>query len=309
MKNPIPYKTIISLLVSFGVLGILLSRVGSDQVWAALERINPLWLIGALAVSGLAVLIRTLRWQLILNRMTDQTWSIRTLLPLTLTGISLSLVIPAGMGEVGRAYFGVIHYGHREAMISSSLLDKWVGVLGAMVLGLFASLIGGYAQLAWIALAAVILLTAAAGLIWTLPMKRWVCFRDQIHLSMSHLFVLLFFSIGGWLATYLQLFLLYLGLGASIGISKVYGASSLLTLSNFVPFTWAGMGARDVTATLLFQEMGIAANTTVAACLLFNVTAILLPASLGAIAMLLLRRKQSERQAASHSDSNPMAAQ
>lgn len=98
-------KTIGLLLVSIIILAIMLWFIGIDQVIEAL-RIANLWLILlAFLIQIITFYLYTLRWNII-NKLTGINIGIRKLFPITLLGLGVNNITPAGRGggEPVRAY-------------------------------------------------------------------------------------------------------------------------------------------------------------------------------------------------------------
>ena len=81
-----------------------------------------------------AVLARAWRWYYILTR-----GGVRvSLLPITratFVGMALNLFLPASAGDLVRSYYGWQRYGHKEAMLASTISDKVVALLSLFILG------------------------------------------------------------------------------------------------------------------------------------------------------------------------------
>ena len=290
---------LLSLGVSATLVTLLIVRFKASAVLCCVQSVSSEWILAAIGVSFASVLVRVLRWKLLLARSKND-WSLRQLFPITLTGYLFSLISPGGMGEIGRAYYAKRRFGHGMEMLSSSVLDKWSGLTGAFVLGLWASLAAGETLFAVVAFLGVVVL-----LIALLALQRFhmlgiqplidrmtkrpglvALFQVQCRPRNPVLIGCLMLAVLGWLLTYFQLFLMYQGLAAPLRLRDVYTVGPLLTLVSLVPVGWGGIGSRDVAAVVLFQKMGIAAHTTVAACLLFNLTAVIIPALFGALVVV-----------------------
>lgn len=303
---------LLSIAASGAVLMILVSRFNPRMVIESIRLINGWWIGAALLISLLALLVRTMRWRVFLN-VSAQRWSLRQLFPITLAGVSLSLLVPGSVGEIARAYYGGQRFGHRMAMLSSSIMDKWIGLVGVVLLGFWASLSLREYRLAFTAgLLLVGLVLCGLALRWAprawleylerRVLKRQgvlVVFQAQCRFPASVLAASLGLSVLSWLLTYFQLFLLFSGMSSMLSLGHIYTAAPLLTLASLMPLTWAGIGSREMVAVGLFQGMGVSPPVTIAACLLFNLTAIIIPALVGLFA---IARMQTVAAAASCSE-------
>ena len=275
---------LLSVGISAVVIALLIRRFNAQEIWISLKQIPLLWLAAAVLLSFAGILIRTLRWKLFLREAKGE-WSLRELFPVTLAGVSLGVVTPGGVGEVGRAYFAGKVMGDSTVMFTTSLLDKWAGLMGAFLLGFWASVMTGSKTFVAVASVGLVLLTVLYGILQNSPFK-W--FDLKCRPRWGVLAVCLVLAVAGWLITYFQLFLMYRGLQAPLSLKGVYTVGPLLTVASLVPLTFSGIGSRDLMAVTLFQGMGVAAKISVAACLLFNVTAVIIPALCGAVVIVRL---------------------
>ena len=99
------HKTLIFLLISLLILGVMLWFVGIGDIIGALKIAN-LWLIAlAILIQVFTYYLYTLRWQII-NKMDGIEVSIKQLLPIVMVGLAANNLTPAGRGggEPVRAY-------------------------------------------------------------------------------------------------------------------------------------------------------------------------------------------------------------
>lgn len=283
------HVSLLSLLVSGSILIMLCSHIDVHAVWQSFHLMPFRWIGVALVLSSLSLLLRTLRWQIILQHTTSP-WRLRQLFPLVLAGVSLSLCLPSGFGEMGRAYYGAKQLGSSIEMWSSTIMDKWIGLLGAVLLGVWASLMTQQRGYLIIALIGLGLLGVSA---WIMHGKYPLNGRMMsearrtfwIHFALpwpifSHALAL---SLLGWIVSYGQFFILMQAVTKSITVWQIYAVAPLLTLASFMPGTVAGIGSREAAAMTLLQGYGGTPVEILAACLWFSLTAVVLPGLLGII--------------------------
>src|SRR5215217_6992856 len=99
---PSRVRTVLILLLTFGLLWFFLRHANMAQVWAEMRRARPMLLVAAVAVTGATYVLRALRWQYLLAPIGPTHFS--TAFRTTVIGFAASFLLPARAGEVLRPY-------------------------------------------------------------------------------------------------------------------------------------------------------------------------------------------------------------
>ncbi len=95
---------ILPLLVGIGILFSLIYFSDVSKISAAISKANPYILMAGVLVSFFLMIIRTLRWDVLLRRLSIET-DFRKLFPVMMAGAFISNLTPAKTGEPARSYF------------------------------------------------------------------------------------------------------------------------------------------------------------------------------------------------------------
>jgi hypothetical protein len=283
---------LLQLVVSVVLLALLVRRVPLHDAAAALRRVRPATLAGAVALSMVAYWGRARRWSILLARagiaMRDGTSYC-----LTLLGTFYGMVTPGRVGEFAR----VMHVGGpRSQTLPSVVWDRLADVLLLEVMSLPAfvlvpawrgPLLGVFAGLVAVTLAGALVLdqpAVARALARALPfaagpLERWS--RGASGVLFSRVFAAslgwgLFFYVFGYAAAWLLLRDLAPGFSPRLAL-----AFPIIPLLGNLPIAFGGLGLREQVSAAAFGQFGAGAATGAVFSLLWFSTATLVPALVG----------------------------
>jgi uncharacterized membrane protein YbhN (UPF0104 family) len=257
-------------------------EVGFAAVREALSRVQPGWLIGGSLVYGASLLVRGLRWRLLILRKAEV--SRATVIGGLFVGFAMNLALPGRLGELYRAdYIGVQAKISRSTALGTIFVERVLdGLLLAGLLALSSVALGmGDASravpLRFIVSAAALFGGAFVGFLalrrFDLPiplvgglMKRFKAGLQTLDRRNAALFLVL--TVGVWA---LELAALGLTLEAVhqepslVGVCLVLSASSLSTL---LPTAPAFVGSFQFAYVLCFNALGWPAPAALAASIL-----------------------------------------
>ena len=95
-------RTVLILLLTFGLLAFFLRHADMGAVWAETRRARPLLLLAAVLVTAFTYVLRALRWQYLLAPLGPTRFS--TAFRTTVIGFAATFLLPARAGEVIRPY-------------------------------------------------------------------------------------------------------------------------------------------------------------------------------------------------------------
>ena len=166
-------RGILQVTVSVVLLAVAFRQVHWSDVRAALASIQPAWLLLAWALFVLGVVVRAVRWQVLLNALGVR----RPLRELTLwyfVGGFFNVILPTGFGgDVVRVLEVSADSGRPGAAANSVIVDRYLGLMALLFMGLVAGALRP--DLAPPASLAVIGLLFAGGLVaaWLLSRPWW----------------------------------------------------------------------------------------------------------------------------------------
>lgn len=97
---PLRVRTVLILLLTFGLLWFFLRNADMAQVWAEMRRARPGLLVAAVLVTGLTYALRALRWQYVLSPLGKTHYA--NAFRATVIGFAATFLLPARAGEVIR---------------------------------------------------------------------------------------------------------------------------------------------------------------------------------------------------------------
>jgi len=99
---PSRVRTVLILLLTFGLLWFFFRNADMPRVWAEMRRARPLLLVGAVLVTGATYVLRSLRWQYLLAPIGHTHFG--NAFRATVIGFAATFLLPARAGEVIRPY-------------------------------------------------------------------------------------------------------------------------------------------------------------------------------------------------------------
>jgi hypothetical protein len=126
-------RTVLILLLTFGLLAFFLRNADMGAVWAETRRARPDLLLGALAATLVTYLLRAFRWQYLLAPIGPTSFgnAFRT----TVIGFAATFLLPARAGEVIRPYLLARREGlPATAAFATIILERLLDLVTVLVL-------------------------------------------------------------------------------------------------------------------------------------------------------------------------------
>ena len=268
------------IVIGLGLLVLLIWKIGLRELYQKLEQVSfTNYLIG-LAIYAGGMSVRTVRWQQLLGAVGSR-MRLAHLVKLQFVGVFFNQFLPTSLGGDGFRVFFLSRDGVSwEKAVGSVLIERIVGMLMLVILGLVAGVAGYHlyrttwilgllaALLVGLALSACILFSErAAGLVLRvldrLKLSRVRNVFDKFSLGLrlyrSHRGVLLFVMAISFTFQLVVIWLFYffsvkLGMEVSFWYFLLF-VPILISVSQ-VPIAPNGLGVREWTSVLLFTQVG-----------------------------------------------------
>ena len=285
--------------VSFGLAAFIVYfavqrlEVDLDDVWRQLRDANPLLLVTALLTFYSAILIRAMRWRMMLKQVgitRKQGYRLPGNLgtfQILVLSLFANCVVPARLGDAYRSFllkdragssFGV----GLGTILAERLIDVvvMVGVVVTAGVVVFGANVPERAEQAFLlGIGAVIIGIIGSVVLFVFRERIEALIPDRFggHFQRLNLgiFEILrkpfpFALLGGliWLMDGLRVYLVCLALGATITIPEAIVVSLLSALVTIIPITPAGLGVVEVFMIWILPQVGVASDTAAAITIL-----------------------------------------
>jgi uncharacterized protein (TIRG00374 family) len=315
-------KTLISFVIAAFVIFLLVRGldISFSDVWEQIKQADKTLLLMALGTYYLAILIRSVRWRMMLEKVVVKRTSGETIpgvgstWQMLVLSLFVNCIVPARLGDAYRSFllkdrnrisFGV-SFGTilAERLIDLIVMVGVVLVAGIMVFGTHAP--GRAEQTFLLGLGVVVL-----GIIGTiclylfrhriesrLPSRftgHYQRLNEGIFSILSRPVPYLGMGVVVWLLDGLRVWLVVKALGAEITLAEAVVVSLLSALVTIIPFTPAGVGFVEGFMIWILPQFGIARSTAVAIALIDRSITFLSLIVVGIVVYLLNLRRGSDR--------------
>jgi len=294
MKGGIKILSLIGIVLFIYIL----TRINLGDLAATFAHTNLLLLLVALLVNVIAILLKSLKWKIIVNTVRPD-FGLKESITAFFVGFSFSTITPAKIGD----FIKVLYIKDEGCGIGTSfstvVIDRLIDIVLLFTVALAA--VGGFSALYHIeilSLGMALLMVAgvAAGVVIVLNKKllaavlrpffntlvpdRLKCtFGQYYHDFFAGLFTYSkdrkrFFGsivtgIVSWVPPVAYGWILALALGINIGFLFFFLVIPVISLLDLLPISISGIGTRDVALIFLFGLQGIPAEQAIAFSLLY----------------------------------------
>lgn len=292
-NRKIPLGNLFKIAVSIVLLGVVFTRTGWRNIASVLTVAHIVWLALALVVYILGVLVRSVRWAVLLRGLGISTLSIWRLTALYFVSFFFNSFLPTGIGGDVVRVAEVARTAGASMAASSVIADRAVGLAATSLLALAALPFAGIGLnpvLAWVAGLAV---AGPAVAFWVL---RWAGRTGLDSMGTRWPFLRRFTdhrkvrkATGALAASPLHNLLLAIGVSLGFAASNVLSyacigeavnihlplayymlASPIITLVLLLPISFNGLGTRDVAYQALFVPLGVSPEGALAMSLVYH---------------------------------------
>jgi glycosyltransferase 2 family protein len=266
------------------------------------------WLLGVVGIIGSQVLIRSIRWRMILPVQPGHTIAVRRIVPVYLVGYLANTVLPARLGEGVRA----VLLARREGLpmpdtIGSVVLERLLDILTVAILGATAALaLGAKGQTLIVALVG--LAVAGAALVAVAIAARFLRRSHWGRLDRARAIVggllsgaspagrapviarAIVLTVITWLLDAGIYWLVARSLGLDLTPVAAMIISTVAVLSTAIPAAPGYVGTFELAATGALRALGVDAETSLAVAIVTHAVVILTTAVGGTIAAVAIAR-------------------
>jgi uncharacterized protein (TIRG00374 family) len=272
----------LKIIVSAVFLFWVIFKVDWLNVWISLQSIKLSYLLAYIGTVFLGILICSYRWKLLANYKKIQS-SFWNFIRYYLAGTFVNNFMPSFIGgDTFKSYETGKLQGKYVEAVSAVMMDRIIGLLGAMILALFFSLVNiNQIKNNWI----LMLTNGAVGiflivLIFSVKFKKpffWFLrgkylpqkikqvienlkdYSDQSILMRTFLLTFLFDFVGVALANYI----LFSALGIKIGIINYLSIIFIISIVASVPISINNIGIKEWAYVTFFGAFGLTASSVV----------------------------------------------
>lgn len=287
----------LKITISGFLITLLLRKVGLQNILSHLRTMDLRFFFLSSAVYLLTIALASLRWGLLLKR----SQSGKKLFSLCLIGSFFNHFMPGAVGgDAVKAYYLYKESGHGGSSLGSVFLDRYIGYLALLSIGLISG-IAGYGDLKalglhWLTPSLFLLFLSGSLLFFRLRIgrrfKAVADFYDYFHDTMRDRRALgkaFLLSLMIQVLTILEIFLISFGLGQQPSFTALFVFVPLIITVMAVPISISGLGLREGAFVVLFGLTGISAEASTAISFLWFLS-VMTGSFVGLFEYLRLRR-------------------
>lgn len=293
-----------------------------DELLSAIASSDKTKLWTAFALMPLIMLLQMTKWHQLL-KLADKDIRFSDAATSLLAGMTLGIITPARIGELGRAWF--LKDISQLKVVGLTLADKFYSTMAYFIWGILSLII--FFNLNYsLSLTANILIIAGGMSVYILiavsvmspgkvgnlliALNKLIFHREQIvdisstisDLKRGKIFLLLGFATSVWFLVVIELWLLVNAFSEVDFLPGALSASSAHFAKTLLPLTFGELGVREATMIYFFEKLGVSDVVSVASALMMFSMNVLLPSLIGT---LFLRKLKIGRNITSSVESIP----
>jgi uncharacterized protein (TIRG00374 family) len=311
MKSGIKILSLVGIVLFI----IILLRIDLGALAATLAHTDTGFLLLALAVNGVAIILKSQKWKIIVNAIKPD-FTLAQSVRAFFVGFAFSTVTPAKLGDFVRVLYIDDSCCGTGRSISTVVIDRLIDItllFGFAFLGVFAFAIFYHVEVLSVGAVVLIIAGLAAGIyivlhrpLLSLLLRPFFTIFVPAHLKdkVSELYEDFFrglfvffedrvrfissisFGILSWIPPFVYGYLLARSIGIDTGVLFFALVIPVLGLLDLLPISISGIGTRDIALIFLFGLKGIAPEQAVAFSLLYLFMSYWLVALIGAAVYL-----------------------
>ena len=270
-------SSILKLLFAGLLLVVLLRALNLREAVLILGHVEPIAIVGVLALFGAGVLLSCVRWRLALSQLLADPPSLSMLVRLYMIGSFVNLGLPtmAG-GDIVRAELMREQVGQRSVAYASILTDRLIGILAVVVIGTAALLFAGplldrsirvlvqAVGLVVVAVVALLLLALRSSIPVPQPFRHVVSLLEPMQILARRPGILgasLTIAIVVQAAcVVLPIAILAEAMDIEVPFSVHFALVPVTIIAALIPVAPSGLGVRETAFVLLYSQLGVPAE-------------------------------------------------
>lgn len=256
---------IIKLAISSGLLYYVLSKVGAEKVLAIIRTISPFAFIFAITIYIFSIYISTMRWRLLLPNEFKE----KKLFSFYMIGAFFNTFLPGVIGgDAVKTYYLYKEINSGSISLSSVFMDRYVGFVSLMTMGLVAYIIGfNYLKgslIEWLLPAIILAFLIGSFVVFGLRfgkrirvLSQFYDYFDNYRNQKALITKTLFLSLIVQTLNIIAIYVITLGLGQHISLMYFFIFFPVITTISTLPISISGIGVREGAFVLLFGLVGI----------------------------------------------------
>ena len=256
---------IIKLAISSGLLYYVLSKVGAEKVLAIIGTISPLAFILSIMIYILSIYVSTMRWRLLL----PNEFKKKRLFSFYMIGAFFNTFLPGVIGgDAVKTYYLYKEINSGSISLSSVFMDRYIGFVSLMIMGLAAYIIGfNYIKgsiVEWLLPAIILAFLIGSLVVFGLRFGKKIRVLSQFYGHFDNyrnqrtlLAKTFFLSLIVQILNIISIYVITLGLGQHISLIYFFIFFPVITTISTVPISISGLGVREGAFVLLFGLVGI----------------------------------------------------
>lgn len=283
------FLNIAKILVSLGLLTFIFSNLDIQAFFQAIRGANPWWLIAAVGMMMSGVVVRALRWQILLTAIGVPV-PLMNLTALYFIGFLFNNLLPSGLGGDAIRMLELKPYvQHSSDTVTSVIVDRFLGLSALQAIAIVGLIYDWGAVPVGVAYFTITIFIAGLGVGYLLINHTlYVALRQRVplfeRLTKIKMIDRLFqsfqkYPLSALGRSYLVSILfnltliamnIFIGWGLGVKASLVQYAIfvPITSLVLIIPLSFAGLGVREEAYRQLFGQVGVPGETAVAMALL-----------------------------------------
>lgn len=295
--------------MSVVIVAVMFNMFAEDFLRIELD-FDPTSVFFAVLLVFASIVPRVYRWLLLMKSGADGiSVTFWDSFKITLVGLALNIISPAGSGDVLKSYYGYQWTGVKERMVAVSLYDKLIAILSLgliAVVGFLYSFSWSYLIAASICISIFLLLTNPQIILWASRVKllekinektlklNFVKLSSGLKFSKTTIFSTISLSLFAWLIDFVFLYYCLQWSGVNLIINEAIFNGAILKLGKLFPFTLNGMGTDELIMGFLFANDKSEVGLVLIASVLYRIMIDVFPALLGVVFILTGKKRLNE---------------
>ncbi|NLT23719.1 MAG: flippase-like domain-containing protein [Syntrophorhabdus sp.] len=313
--------TLVRVGVSAALIYLIISRIGFREILGNVRILDPFAFILVLVLFAVSILIMTLRWRLFI----PGTISVRELFNITYIGTFFNTCLPGSVGgDIVKVYYlsrmlkdsqggkgapdkGGLGQrvapggrGHNVTAFGSAVLDRYVGLVTLLVIGILATLLGSKYfsshPVRWLIPVLLALVALVSGVVLKLRVFRSFsvvseiyAYMDEVAFRKKEILTAFLYSLATQTIMICNVYILARGLSMHAPFVSVLCFVPVVSIISLIPVTISGIGLREGAFVVLFGLIGIVPDKAMTLSIIWFIS--IVAGSLPGLIIYLLHHK------------------